>query len=46
MNWERTKLYRWLNERLPLTQVKETASHKVVPMHRYSALYFFGGMTL
>jgi cytochrome b6 len=46
MSWERTRIYRWLNERLPLAQVKETASHKEVPMHRYSALYFFGGMTL
>jgi cytochrome b6 len=46
MSWERTRSYRWLNERLPLAQVKETASHKEVPMHRYSALYFFGGMTL
>ncbi len=39
-------MVRWLNARLPLTQVKEAASHKEVPMHRYSALYFFGGMTL
>ena len=46
MSWERTRIYRWLNKRLPLAQVKETASHKQVPMHRYSALYFFGGMTL
>jgi quinol-cytochrome oxidoreductase complex cytochrome b subunit len=46
MSWERTRVYRWLNERLPLAQAKETASHKEVPIHRYSALYFFGGMTL
>jgi quinol-cytochrome oxidoreductase complex cytochrome b subunit len=46
MNPERSRLYRWLNERLPLTSVKEAASHKQVPMHRYSALYYFGGMTL
>jgi cytochrome b6 len=46
MSWERTRVYRWLNERLPIAQAKETASHKEVPMHRYSALYFFGGMTL
>jgi len=46
VSWERTRIYRWLNERLPLAQAKETASHKEVPMHRYSALYFFGGMTL
>jgi cytochrome b6 len=46
MSWERTRIYRWLNERLPLAQIQETARHKEVPMHRYSALYFFGGMTL
>jgi cytochrome b6 len=46
MNGKRSRIYRWLNERVPLTQLKETASHKEVPMHRYSALYFFGGMTL
>ncbi len=39
-------MYRWLDERLPLSAIRETASHKTVPMHRYSALYYFGGMTL
>ncbi len=46
MNLERTRFYRWLSDRLPLASIKETASHKEVPMHRYSALYYFGGMTL
>ncbi len=46
MNLEPTGLYRWLSDRLPLASIKETASHKEVPMHRYSALYYFGGMTL
>ncbi len=46
MSWENTRIFRWLNERVPLAQVKAAASHKEVPMHRYSALYFFGGMTL
>ncbi len=46
MSWERTRIYRWLNERLPVGEITEAASHKEVPMHRYSALYFFGGMTL
>ena len=46
MDWERTRAFRWLNERLPLERIKEAANHKEVPMHRYSALYYFGGMTL
>ncbi len=46
MKWEQSKLYHWLNERLPLAALKETASDKEVPMHRYSAFYYFGGMTL
>ena len=46
MSWQQTRLYRWLDERVPLTALKETASHKTVPLHRYSPLYYFGGMTL
>ncbi len=41
-----SKLYRWLNERLPLAALEEAARHKEVPMHRFSAFYYFGGMTL
>jgi cytochrome b6 len=37
---------RWLRERLPLGPVADFLSHKTVPMHRYSVLYYFGGMTL
>lgn len=36
----------WLEERLPLSDVIETLRHKRVPHHRYSAWYYFGGMTL
>jgi len=46
MKWQSTRIYRWLNERLPLSALIETARHKVVPMHRFSPLYYFGGMTL
>ncbi len=36
----------WLAERLPLAAAKEFAAHKTVPMHRYSVVYYLGGMTL
>jgi cytochrome b6 len=40
------KLYRWLDERVPLTTLAATASEKEVPRHRFSVFYYFGGMTL
>ena len=36
----------WLDERTPLASLEEAIAHKTVPQHRYSALYFLGGMTL
>jgi cytochrome b6 len=36
----------WLDDRLGLAQLRELASHKTVPMHRYSVFYYLGGMTL
>lgn len=36
----------WLRERLPLDPVVEFTEHKTVPVHRYSVVYYFGGMTL
>jgi len=36
----------WFEERLPLKETAEFASHKTVPMHRYSLVYYLGGMTL
>lgn len=36
----------WLQERTPLASLEEAIAHKSVPRHRYSALYFLGGMTL
>jgi cytochrome b6 len=36
----------WLDRRLPLPSAIEFASHKSVPIHRYSVFYYLGGMTL
>jgi cytochrome b6 len=41
-----TKVYRWVDDRVPLTTLIETARHKEVPRHRFSLFYYFGGMTL
>lgn len=38
--------FNWLDERLPLRSMMEFASHKTVPVHRLSVIYYFGGMTL
>lgn len=37
---------RWLSERLPIAEVESAIRHKTVPQHRYSLLYYLGGMTL
>ena len=42
----RATLYEWLDERLSLGRLLDFARHKTVPVHRYSAIYYFGGMTL
>ena len=36
----------WLDDRLALPTIREVASHKTVPMHRYMVFYYLGGMTL
>jgi cytochrome b6 len=36
----------WLDDRLRLGALREQAAHKTVPVHRYSVIYYFGGMTL
>jgi cytochrome b6 len=41
-----TRLYHWVDERIPLAPLVEFAREKSVPSHRYSAFYFFGGATL
>jgi cytochrome b6 len=39
-------VYRWVDERLDLTDLLELASKKTVPEHRYSFWYYWGGITL
>jgi cytochrome b6 len=36
----------WIEHRVPLQKAVEFARHKTVPQHRYTILYYFGGMTL
>ena len=36
----------WLRERLPLRAATDFVSHKSVPIHSLSAIYYLGGMTL
>ncbi len=40
------RILRWVDERVPLGPLREAAAHKRVPVHRYTVLYYFGGMTL
>jgi cytochrome b6 len=42
----REALGRWLDDRLYLGALRGFAAHKTVPAHRYSVIYYFGGMTL
>ncbi len=37
---------KWASDRLPIESVKAFATHKTVPVHRWSVLYYLGGMTL
>ena len=36
----------WFDDRLGISAIKEVASHKTVPTHRYTVLYYLGGITL
>jgi cytochrome b6 len=36
----------WLEARLPLGPIRDSAAHKTVPVHRHSVFYFLGGMAL
>ena len=40
------KLWKALDERYQLAPLVEFATHKVVPQHRHSWAYYFGGLTL
>jgi cytochrome b6 len=39
-------LYNWLDERLSLSEALAFARHKVVPQHKYSFWYYWGGISL
>ena len=39
-------LYRWVDERLGLEELKAFANHKIVPEHRHSFWYYWGGLSL
>ena len=41
-----TRVGKWLDDRLGLSTIADFASHKTVPVHRYSVFYYLGGMTL
>jgi len=36
----------WLDERVNLEEIRVFVRHKVVPIHRHTVWYYFGGMTL
>lgn len=36
----------WLNERVPLAGLKELMAKKVIPRHKHTIWYYFGGMSL
>lgn len=46
MKINRAKTIAWLDERVGWTRLLDLASHKTVPMHRFSVFYYLGGMTL
>jgi cytochrome b6 len=36
----------WIGRRVPVAQARDFATHKTVPVHRYTVFYYLGGMTL
>ena len=46
MGTVKSRIVQWLGQRLPVAAVTDFLSHKTVPVHRYTILYYFGGMTL
>ena len=41
-----SSVYRWLEQRLPVASITDYFSKKVVPRHKHSFWYYFGGLTL
>ncbi|MBI4454367.1 MAG: cytochrome bc complex cytochrome b subunit [Acidobacteria bacterium] len=39
-------LKNWLDQRIDLAGMRQFVEHKVVPVHRHTVWYYFGGMTL
>jgi len=46
MSLDRVPFGSWLDRRLHLSGLLEFAGHKTVPHHRFSVVYYLGGMTL
>jgi len=46
MSARMTAVRDWLDARLRVSTLADAASHKTVPVHRYSVFYYLGGMTL
>lgn len=42
----RSRVRRWIDSRLPLSDAVQFGKRKTVPMHRFSVIYYLGGMTL
>jgi cytochrome b6 len=42
----RHRLYAWFDERLSMSALQDIVQHKTVPVHRFAAMYYLGGMTL
>ena len=36
----------WFDDRLPIAEAQDFATHKTVPTHRFSVFYYLGGMTM
>jgi len=43
---EKSRFYRWWNDRVDLDNLLAFLKHKTVPQHRYSIWYYIGGMCL
>ena len=39
-------IYQWIDNRFQINALVDYMSHKEVPVHRHSAFYYFGGITL